>query len=80
MLAKHQAKDATVLVVDLITSDEDKKFAPAGRMATAIIEITVQKGGCLPQDLNEHGLPDTKIDGELFIMNAFQYIVWDLWS
>ena len=61
MLAKHQAKDATVLVVDLITSDEDKKFAPAGLMATAIIEITVQKGGCLPQDLNERGFTPTEV-------------------
>jgi hypothetical protein len=46
-------------VIDLITTDEDKKFAPAGRMATAIIEITQEQGGCLPQDLNAKGFtPD----------------------
>jgi hypothetical protein len=35
-------------VVDLVTSDEDKRFAPAGRMASTIIEITREKGDCLP--------------------------------
>jgi hypothetical protein len=45
--------------VDLITTDEDKRFAPAGRMAAAIIEITAEQGGCLPQDLNAKGfMPD----------------------
>ena len=48
-----------VRVVDLITSDEDKKFEPAGRMAEAIIQITKEQGGCLPQDLNGKGFtPD----------------------
>jgi len=44
-----------MLVVDLITTDEDQKFAPAGRMATVIIEIIQKQRGCLPQDLNERG-------------------------
>lgn len=46
-------------IIDLVTSDHDQKYAPAGRMASAIIEITYEQGGCLPQDLNARGfLPD----------------------
>ena len=46
-------------VVDLISTGEGSKFAPAGHMASAIIEITNKQGGCLPQDLNAKGFtPD----------------------
>ena len=51
----------TVRVVDLITSDVDQKFAPAGRMAAAIIEITQECGGCLPQDLNARGFNPAEV-------------------
>ena len=51
----------SLTVVDLITSDEDKRFAPAGRMASAIIEITRENGGCLPQDLNERGFTPAEV-------------------
>lgn len=52
-------KNRNMFVVDLVTTNEDKKFAPAGRMATAIIDIMMEQGGCLPQDLNAHGFsPD----------------------
>jgi len=51
--------NSSIVVVDLITTDTDKRFAPAGRMATAIIDMTRKQGGCLPQDLNAHGFsPD----------------------
>ncbi len=50
-----------IRVVDLITSDEDKKFAPAGRMAAAIIEITQENGRCLPQDLNAKGFTPAEV-------------------
>jgi hypothetical protein len=53
--------ELTVHVVDLITSDEDRKFAPAGRMAAAIIEITRENGGCLPQDLNVKGFTPAEV-------------------
>jgi hypothetical protein len=48
-------------VVDLVTTDEDKKFEPAGRMAIAIIEITQENGGCLPQNLNERGFTPAEV-------------------
>ena len=38
-------------VVDLITTAVDKRFEPVARMADAIIDLTLQQGGCLPQDL-----------------------------
>ena len=46
-------------IVDLVSDDSDKRYEPAGRMASVIIEVTKEKGGCLPQDLNERGFtPD----------------------
>jgi len=50
---------AALQIVDLVTSDDNKKFEPAGRMAAAIIDITQKQGGCLQQDLNSYGFtPD----------------------
>jgi hypothetical protein len=50
---------ATLQIIDLVTTDDNKKYAPAGRMAAAIIDITQKQGGCLPQDLNGNGFtPD----------------------
>ena len=54
-------REPSIRVIDLITSDEDKKFAPAGRMAAAIIEITRENGGCLPQDLNARGFTPAEV-------------------
>lgn len=48
-------------VVDLVTSDEDGKFAPAGRMAAAIIEVMEENGACLPQDLNAKGFTPAEV-------------------
>ena len=53
----------SLFVVDLITDKTTRRFEPAGRMASAIIEITRDTGGCLPQDLNEKGFtPEEVID------------------
>jgi hypothetical protein len=50
---------SAIRIVDLVSSDEDKRFEPAGRMAAAIIDIIHMNGDCLPQDLNEQGFtPD----------------------
>ena len=46
---------AAIRVVDLVTTDENKKFEPAGRIATIFVQITREKGGCLPQDLKARG-------------------------
>jgi hypothetical protein len=48
-------------VVDLISADPEGKFGPAGRMATAIVEIYREKGGCLPQDLLAKGFASDEI-------------------
>lgn len=50
-----KGSQASLLVVDLVSDDENRKFASAGRMASAMIEITQEQGGCLPQDLNAIG-------------------------
>jgi hypothetical protein len=44
---------AAVRIVALVSGRDDQRYEPAGRMAVVIIEITEEKGGCLPQDLNE---------------------------
>jgi len=52
---------AALQIVDLVTSDDNKKFEPAGRMAAAIINITQKQGGCLPQDLNQYGFTPEEV-------------------
>ena len=54
-------KNAPVQVVDLITTDQDKKYEPAGRLATAIVEIVQEQGDCLPQDLFEKGFSPREV-------------------
>ena len=54
---------AQLIVIDLVTTDENKNFAPAGRMAVAIIDLTHKNGGCLPQDLLQFGFtPQETVD------------------
>jgi hypothetical protein len=61
MMTIPTKQESPLHVVDLIASDANKKFAPAGRMASAIIEITQENGGCLPQDLNEKGFTPAEV-------------------
>jgi hypothetical protein len=50
-------------IIGLVTSDKNKKFELAARMASAIVQIIHANGGCLPQDLNEKGFtPDEVIE------------------
>jgi hypothetical protein len=44
-----------MIVIDVMNENPHNKFAPYQRMATAIVEVTKEKGGCLPQDLLEKG-------------------------
>lgn len=48
-------------VVDIVTSDQNKKYEPVGRMANAIIEIKRENGGCLPTDLNARGFTPQEV-------------------
>ncbi len=61
MSLAHKNAEPTLRVVDLITTNEDKRFAPAGRMAEAIIEMTCEQGACSPQDLNECGFTPAEV-------------------
>jgi hypothetical protein len=44
-------------IVDLVSSEDDRTYEPAARMAAAIVEISQKNGDCLPQDLNQKGFP-----------------------
>ena len=50
---------AMIKVVDLITTDEDRRFAPAGHLAEAILDVTAVSGICRPADIEKRGFtPD----------------------
>lgn len=61
MMAAPKQPEPPFRVVDLITTNEDRKFAPAARMAAVIIEIMQENGGCLPQDLNARGFTPAEV-------------------
>jgi hypothetical protein len=61
-------------VVDLMTAEPEGKFAPAGRMATAIVEIHREQGGCLPQDLLGKGFTNDEIVRHWPMANALAKI------
>lgn len=42
-------------IVDLITTDKDKKFERDALMADAIIDNILERGDCLPSDLFSKG-------------------------
>jgi hypothetical protein len=58
-------------VIDLITTDEGKRYEPAGRMAAAIIEISRANGDCLPQDLNAKGFTPVEVAEHWHMARSF---------
>ena len=50
-----------MIVVDLISENPERNFAPYQRMATAIVEVASQAGRCSPQDLPSHGFDRQEI-------------------
>lgn len=52
---------ASLRIIDMQLDDPAKSFEPAGRMASAIIDVTEEKGGCLPQDLGDKGFTPDEI-------------------
>ena len=59
MCSSSGSRREQIRVVDLVTTDEDQKFAPAAGMAGTILEIIQKHGRCTPCDLNEKGFtPD----------------------
>jgi hypothetical protein len=48
-------------VVDLAPTESEGKFGPAERMATAIVELHREQGGCLPQDLLTKGFSNDEL-------------------
>ncbi len=80
MLAAQRQRDATMLVIDLVTTDEDKRFAPAGRMAAAIIKITQENGDCLPRDLNERGFTPAEVSQHWYMARSLAAVEMKLMS
>jgi hypothetical protein len=61
---------ASMRVVDLVTTDGNKKYEPAGRMATVIIQIIQKSGSCSPQDLTAFGFTEQETIDLWHIANA----------
>lgn len=68
--ALEQREEEDMHVVDLVSTEPDGKFEPAGQMATAIVEIYREQGGCLPQDLLSKGFTNDEIDRHWAMANA----------
>ena len=64
----------SVHVVDLVTTDQDKKYAPAGQMATAIIDTIYEQGTCLPQDLKKKGFSPEEVFKHWHMANALAIV------
>ena len=56
--------------LNLVTHGMDAKFAAAGRMATAIIQVIQQKGECLPQDLYGKGFSAQEVREHWHMANS----------
>jgi len=57
-------------IVDLITTVTDKRFEPVARMADEIVMLTMQHGGCLPQDLLNEGFAHKDVNALWHFANA----------
>jgi hypothetical protein len=44
-----------IRITEPVSNGQEDKFAPYERMATTIVELTKKNGGCLPQDMLQHG-------------------------
>ena len=72
--ALEQGEEEEMQVVDLVTTKPEGKFGPAERMATAIVEIYREQGGCLPQDLLIKGFSNDEIVRHWAMANALAKI------
>lgn len=61
MCPHSSSTSASLYIADLITTEEDKKYALVGRMASAIISLIHEKGDCLSQDLIVRGFASEEI-------------------
>jgi hypothetical protein len=63
-------KPTVPCIVDLITTDEDKRYELAARMADAIIAISLKQSDCLQQDLLNEGFAHREISAHWHFANA----------
>jgi hypothetical protein len=57
-------------IVDLVTTDQDKKYELAARMADAIISISLKQSDCFQQDLLNEGFAHLDIAAHWHFANA----------
>ena len=72
--AFEQQEEEDMQVVDLVSTGSEGKFGPAERMATAIVELYREQGGCLPQDLLTKGFSNDEIVRYWAMANALAKI------
>lgn len=67
-------------VVDLITTDQDRKFEPAGRLASVIIDLIQKQTNCRPNDLKAIGFPADEVDAHFHMAQALASVELKLMS
>jgi hypothetical protein len=72
--AFEQRGEEDMQVVDLVNTEPEGKFGTAERMATAIVELYREQGGCLPQDLLTKGFLNDEIVRHWAMANALAKI------
>ncbi len=73
-------RTAPFRVVDLITTDQDRKFEPAGRLATAIIDLLQEEKDCRPTDLKAIGFEPDEVDAYWHMARALAFVELRLMS
>jgi hypothetical protein len=72
--AFEETGEDTSRASDPAAPEDEEKFAVAQRMATAIIEIMREQGGCLPHDLAARGFTYEEIDRHWAMAKALAYV------
>ena len=60
--------------VDLVPTESQSIFAIAQRMATAIVALYREQGGCLPQDLQAKGFTPEEVERQWPMANALAQV------
>lgn len=63
-----------IRVIDLITTDHDKKFEPAGCLASAIVSLLQQKRQCRPSELVAIGFAAEEVDAYWHMAHALALV------
>ncbi len=73
-------KNTTLRVVDLVTTDEDRKFEPAARMASAILDLLQRRNDCRPHDLTAVGFSSDEVSAHWHLAHSLASVELALMS